>query len=39
MFNSFDDVLKKYYELNREDVKQRRIEKMKADLAKLEKSS
>ena len=39
MFNSFDDVLKKYYDLNREDVKQRRIEKMKADLAKLEKSS
>jgi len=35
-FNSFDDILKKYYELNREDVKQRRIKKMKEDLLKLE---
>jgi hypothetical protein len=35
-FNSFDDVLGKYHELNREDIKQRRIQKMKEDLAKLE---
>lgn len=39
MFNSFEDVLKKYYELNKDDVKQRRIEKMKKDLEQLEKSS
>lgn len=36
VFNSFDSILKKYYEINREDVKQRTIAKMKADLAKLE---
>lgn len=35
MFNSFDDILKKYYALNREDIKQRRIAKMEADLIKL----
>lgn len=39
VFNSFNDILKKYYELNREDVKQRKIEQMKSDLAKLEKSA
>jgi hypothetical protein len=36
MFNSFDDVLKKYYELNKGDIKQRRIEKMKKELEELE---
>lgn len=36
IFNSFNDVLKKYYTLNSEDIKQRRIEKMKKELAKLE---
>ena len=36
IFNSFNDILKKYYALNSEDIKQRRIEKMKSDLAKLE---
>lgn len=36
MFNNFDNILKKYHELNREDIKQRRIAKMKQELAKLE---
>lgn len=36
IFNSFDDILNKYNELNHEDIKQRRIKKMKEDLAKLE---
>jgi len=39
IFNSFDDILNKYYELNKDDVRQRRIEKMKKDLEQLEKSS
>ena len=38
IFNSFNDILKKYYSLNKEDIKQRRIEKMKSDLAELESS-
>lgn len=38
VFNSFNDILKKYRELNREDVKQRQILKMKADLEKLQNS-
>ena len=38
IFNSFDGVLKKYHELNREDIKQRRIEQMKKDLEKLQNS-
>jgi hypothetical protein len=36
IFNSFEDIQKKYYELNKEDMKQRKIEKMKAELARLE---
>lgn len=36
VFNSFDSILKKYHEINREDLKQRKIKKMKEDLAKLE---
>jgi hypothetical protein len=36
MFNDFDSILKKYYKLNEEDIKQRKIQKMKDDLAKLE---
>ena len=36
IFNSFNDILKKYYEINREDAKKRKIERMKLDLAKLE---
>lgn len=38
VFNLFDETLKKYYELNREDAKQRRIEKMKKELEQLENS-
>jgi hypothetical protein len=38
VFNSFDLLLKKYYELNKEDAKQRRIEKMKKELEQLENS-
>ena len=38
MFNDFDGILRKYYDLNKEDVKQRKIESMKAELAKLENS-
>lgn len=38
VFNLFDETLKKYHELNREDSKQRRIEKMKKELEKLENS-
>lgn len=37
-FNNYDAVLKKYHDLNKEDIKQRRIAKMKADLEQLEKS-
>jgi hypothetical protein len=36
IFNSYKDVLKKYLELNAEDFKQRKIEKMKAELEKLQ---
>jgi len=35
IFNSFNDILSKYNELNKEDVKQRRIEKMKQELSLL----
>jgi hypothetical protein len=38
IFNSYDSIIKKYYELNKEDIKQRQILKMKADLEKLEAS-
>lgn len=37
IFNEFNSILKKYYELNKEDFKQRRIIKMKEELEKLEK--
>lgn len=36
VFNSFNGVLSKYYELNKEDIKQRRIEDMKKQIADLE---
>ncbi len=36
VFNSFSGLLKKYYEINKEDAKQRRIKKMKDELSKLE---
>jgi len=35
IFNAYKNILNKYYELNREDIKARRIVKMEADLAKL----
>jgi len=37
-FNNYESVLKKYHDLNREDIKQRRIEKMKKELEQLENS-
>lgn len=37
-FNEFDSVLKKYNELNREDIKKRRIEEMRLELERLEKN-
>lgn len=37
-FNNYDSTLKKYHELNKEDVKKRRIEKMKKELEQLENS-
>lgn len=36
VFNNFQSIYKKYLEINKEDFKQRKIERMKADLAKLE---
>lgn len=36
IFNSFDEILKKYYELNKKDIKERKIKKLKDELAKLE---
>ena len=36
IFNSFDEVIKKYYDLNKEDYKKRQIIKLKEDLKKLE---
>jgi hypothetical protein len=38
VFNQFNVLYEKYQELNREDWKQRRIQKMKEDLLKLENS-
>lgn len=35
IFNNFDSVLEKYYELNKEDYKFRQIKKMEADIEKL----
>ena len=36
IFNEFNSILSKYNEMNEEDLKQRQILKMKAELAKLE---
>lgn len=35
IFNEFPEILKKYYEKNKEDIKQRKIKRIEADLAKL----
>ena len=34
--NDFEGILKKYYEINKEDFKQRKIQKMKEELSQLE---
>lgn len=39
IFNSFNDLLNKFYQLNKEDKKQRRIDKIKKELEQLEKPS
>jgi hypothetical protein len=36
IFNSFDDIMQKFNDLNKEDVKQRKIKAMKDELSKLE---
>lgn len=36
MFNSFENVLEKYNQLNKQNITQRRIERLKAELSKLE---
>lgn len=38
IYNNFKNILQKYYDLNKEDVKQRKINKLKEELEKLEKS-
>ena len=38
IFNSFNDILKKYHALNKEDIKQRRIKKMEEELNALKAS-
>lgn len=35
-FNDYDSLLKKYYEFNKEDIRRRKIEKMKAEIELLE---
>jgi hypothetical protein len=37
--NAYDSIIKRYYEENKEDLKQRNIKKMKDELAKLEAQS
>lgn len=37
-YKAFPEILKKYRELNKEDIKQRRIAKLEADLQKLKQS-
>jgi len=39
VFNSFNDIYKKYRELNAEDIKLHRIKKMKEELEKLESNA
>lgn len=36
MFNEFPAILKKYYELNKTDAKERKVKKLQAELAKLQ---
>ncbi len=39
IYNAYDSIIKRYYEENKEDLKQRNIKKMKDELAKLEAQS
>jgi len=39
VYNVYDSIIKRYYEENKEDLKQRNIKKMKDELAKLEAQS
>jgi hypothetical protein len=39
VFNNFNDILEKYIEINKQEFKQRKIDKMKAELEKLEENS
>ena len=39
IYNDYDSIMKRYHEENKEDLKQRKIKKMKDELAKLEAQS
>lgn len=39
IFNEFKEILKKYYELNEEDAKKRKIEKLQKELERLNKTN
>lgn len=39
IYNAYDSIIKRYYEENKEDLKQQKIKKMKKELAKLEAQS
>ena len=39
IYNAYDSIIKRYYEENKEDSKQRKIKKIKDELAKLEAQS
>ena len=39
IYNAYDSIIKKYYEKNKEDLKQRKIKQMKDELSKLESLS
>jgi len=39
IYNAYDSIIKRYYEENKEDLKQRKIKQMKEELSKLEAQS
>ena len=39
IYNAYDSIMKRYYEENKEDLKQRKIKQMKDELSKLEAQS
>lgn len=39
IYNAYDSIIKRYYEENKEDLKQRKIKQMKDELSKLESQS